>query len=160
MLQGFELQLMQLMKTKVRGIQTSAHSPHRPLSVKSYATSLGHAPKRNNNSLTHETRDCAKAQTDCHDINDTCWTMNGKSEIHRSKDKALLADPLESAAVDLLQICHIRQHLVAQGAPDARTTGKGSGILCSVGGDERVDACVTQSQGALWGLGTVLLACT
>lgn len=85
--------------------------------------------------------------------------MSGKSDVHRSKDRALLADPLESAAVDLLQICHICQHLVAQGAPNTRTAGKGSSILCSVGGDERVDARITQSQGALWGLGTVLLAC-
>lgn len=38
-------------------------------------------------------------------------------------------------------------------------TGKGSCILDPVGGDERVDARIPKSQGAFWGLGTVLLPC-
>ena len=96
------------------------------------------------------------AWTDCYEINDSYRTT--KADVRRTKDEALLANPLESAAVDLLQICHICQHLVAQGAPDACPTGEGSSILCSVRGDEGVDASIPKGQGALWGLGTVLLA--
>lgn len=70
----------------------------------------------------------------------------------------ILANPLESAAIDLLEICHICQHFVAQRTPDARTTGEGSSILCPVGGDEGVDACISKGQGAFWGLGAVLFA--
>ena len=57
----------------------------------------------------------------------------------------LLAHPLESTAVDLLQVSHIRQHLVAQGAPDAGATGEGGSVLCAVGGDEGVDPSIPKS---------------
>lgn len=73
---------------------------------------------------------------------------------------SLLANPLECTAVDLLQVGHVRQHLVAKGAPDARASCKGGRILCPVGSDEWVDAGIPQGQGTLWRLGTVLLACS
>ena len=57
---------------------------------------------------------------------------------------SILANPLEGAAVDLLQICHICQHLVAQGAPDAGPTGKGGRVLGPVGSDEGVDARIAK----------------
>lgn len=46
---------------------------------------------------------------------DLGWTVNGKSchAVSYKERRGLLANPLECAAVDLLQICHICQHLVA-----------------------------------------------
>ena len=61
--------------------------------------------------------------------------QSGNHAMHavlNSCEDDLLANPLEGAAVDLLQVCYICQHLVAQGTPDASTTGKRSCILSPV----------------------------